>query len=85
MVYHQLMSKTNKILDQMRNNPRDWCIESLEAVAKRLGIKVRKPPGSHVIFQHASSMIEVSVPVHRSIKPIYIKQFLALVDDIIRS
>lgn len=63
MVYHHLMSKTNKILDQMRNNPRDWRIESLEAVAKRLGIKVRKPPGSHVI----------------------IKQFLALVDDILRS
>jgi hypothetical protein len=50
MVYHYSMSKTNKILDQMRNNPRDWRIESLEAVAKRLGIKVRKPPGSHVIF-----------------------------------
>jgi hypothetical protein len=78
------MTQADKILERMRNNPRDWRIESLEAVAKRFGIAVRKPPGSHVVFQHDASLLEVSVPARRPIKPVYIKQFLALIDDIRR-
>ncbi|MGH8628454.1 MAG: type II toxin-antitoxin system HicA family toxin [Gammaproteobacteria bacterium] len=76
------MAKTDKTLERMRNNPRGWRIESLEAVAVRFGIVVRKPPGSHVVFQHEASVLEVSVPAHRPIKPVYVKQFLALIDDI---
>ncbi len=76
------VSKVDKLLDQMRRNPCDWRIESLEAVAARFGIKVRKPAGSHVVFQHEASAIAVTVPAHRPIKPVYIKQFLALIDDL---
>lgn len=76
------MSKADKTLDRMRNNPRDCRIESLEAVAARFGITVRKPAGSHVVFQHEESVISVTVPAHRPIKPVYVKQFLALVDDV---
>lgn len=76
------MPKTDKILARMRNNPRDWRIESLEAVAARFGITVRKPAGSHVVFQHDASVISVTVPAHRPIKPVYVKQFLALIDDV---
>jgi hypothetical protein len=32
------MSKADKLLAKMRANPRDWRMESLEAVAKRHGI-----------------------------------------------
>lgn len=78
----RLMTQTDKLLERMRNNPRDWPIESLEMVAKRFGIVVRKPPGVHIVFQHEASALEVSVPAHRPIKPVYIKQFLALIDDI---
>jgi len=78
------MTQADKVLDRMRKNPRDWRIESLETVAKRFGIVVRKPPGSHVVFHHGASVLEVSVPANRPIKPVYIKQFLALIDDIRR-
>ena len=78
----QKVTQADKILERMRNNPRDWRIESLETVAKRFGIVVRKPPGSHVVFQHDASVLEVSVPGHRPIKPVYVKQFLALIDDL---
>ncbi|MGH8478705.1 MAG: type II toxin-antitoxin system HicA family toxin [Gammaproteobacteria bacterium] len=76
------MPKTDKTLTRMRNNPRDWRIESLETVAARFGITVRKPAGSHVVFQHDASVISVTVPAHRPIKPVYVKQFLALIDDV---
>jgi hypothetical protein len=76
------MTKAGKILERMRRNPRDWRMESLEAVARRSGVEVRKTGGSHFIFLHADSEIAVSIPFNRPIKPVYIVQFLALIDDI---
>jgi hypothetical protein len=64
----------------MRRNPRDWRIEELEAVAVRAGLMVRKLGGSHVVFQREGCPLEVSVPAHKPIKPVYLTQFLALLD-----
>lgn len=66
----------------MRANPRDWRIEELETVAKRFGIDVRKTGGSHCVFLHPDSELAVTVPFKRPIKPIYVSQFLALLDDL---
>jgi hypothetical protein len=57
-------------------------MESLEAVARCYDIEVRKTGGSHFVFLHPDSELAVSVPFKRPIKPIYITQFLALLDDI---
>lgn len=76
------MSKTDKIIQGMRDNPTNWRISSLEAVAQRLGIHVRKTGGSHVVFLHDDSELIVTVPAKRPIKPVYIVQFLALIDNI---
>lgn len=76
------MSKAEKLLEKMRTNPRDWRMESLETVAKRYGIEVRKTGGSHFVFMHPDSELAVTVPFKRPIKPVYITQFLALLDDI---
>jgi len=57
-------------------------MESLEVIARRYGIDVRKTGGSHFVFLHPDSDLAVTVPFKRPIKPIYITQFLALLDDI---
>lgn len=76
------MGKAEKLLEKMRANPRDWRIESLQVIAKRYGIEVRKTGGSHFVFMHPDSELAVTVPFRRPTKPIYIIQFLALLDDI---
>ena len=76
------MTKAEKTLASLRSNPRDWKIEQLENVAKRYGIEVRKTGGSHFVFLHPDSDIAVTIPFKRPIKPVYITQFLALIDDI---
>jgi predicted RNA binding protein YcfA (HicA-like mRNA interferase family) len=76
------MSKNEKIIQKMRDNPRDWRLQSLESIAKRLNIQVRKSGGSHAVFMHEESSIVVTIPSKRPIKSIYISQFLALIDDI---
>lgn len=74
------MSKADKLIEQMRNNPRDWRIEQLESIARARGLAVRKPGGSHVIFQKDGSPVSLSVPAKKPIKPIYIRHFLELLD-----
>jgi predicted RNA binding protein YcfA (HicA-like mRNA interferase family) len=76
------MSKMDKAIQKMRDNPGDWRIVALETIAKRLDIQVRKSGGSHVVFMHEDSEIVVTVPAKRPIKPVYIIQFLALIDDL---
>ena len=37
------MTKIEKLLTKMRNNPRDWKIEDVKVIADRFGIKYRQP------------------------------------------
>jgi hypothetical protein len=62
----------------MRRSSIDWRIEDLQAVAKRHGIEWRQKGTSHVYFRHPHGRV-LSVPDHGVIKPVYVKQFLALI------
>ena len=67
------MTKVDKVLEKMRNNPRDWQLADLEIISSRLGISVRKGKGSHVTFTHSKWIDILTVPAHRPIKSIYVK------------
>jgi hypothetical protein len=71
-----------KTLQKMRRNPVGWRIEELQAVAEENCVEWRRPGrgGSHVIFSATGVRDIVSVPAKRPIKPVYIKQFVALID-----
>ena len=70
-----------KTLQKMRKNPVGWRIQELQAVAAEHLVEWRRPGrgGSHVIFSAPGVREIVSVPAKRPIKPVYIKQFLALI------
>jgi predicted RNA binding protein YcfA (HicA-like mRNA interferase family) len=75
----QRMSKTEKQLEKMRTNLSNWRIDDLKSIADRLGIEWVHEGGSHAVFRSPDGS-HVSVPAARPIKPIYIKNFLRLVD-----
>ena len=75
-----IMTRINKLLSKLRNNPRDWQIETLKEIAKRFNIDWRQPGTSHVTFRHPNGT-KLTVPAHRPIKPIYIKKFIRLIDE----
>ena len=75
-----IMARINKLLSKLRNNPRDWQIETLKEIAKRFNIDWRQPGTSHVTFRHLNGT-KLTVPAHRPIKPIYIKKFIRLIDE----
>ena len=78
------MSRHDKRLQRMRQNPRDWRIEEIQSIATALGIEWLHDGGSHVIFRSPCGA-HLSIPAHRPIKPIYITKFLALVDSILEA
>lgn len=74
------MSTHEKTLAKMRNNPRDWRIDDLKAVAGKFGIVWRNDGGSHHVFSFPGLDEDVCVPAHRPIKPVYVRQFVVLVE-----
>jgi hypothetical protein len=46
------MNKRTKLLDAMRNNPRDWRIDDLIGVAQQFAIECRNHGGSHHVFSY---------------------------------
>lgn len=74
------MATADKTLDRMRNNPRDWRIDDLLVVARRHGLEVRNSGGSHHVFSGGAD--SMCVPAHRPVKPVYVKQFIAMIDSI---
>jgi hypothetical protein len=79
MRYHHYWWLATKLL---RKCARIGRIEELMAVAEENSVEWRRPGrgGSHVIFSAPGVREIVSIPAKRPIKPVYIKQFLALID-----
>jgi hypothetical protein len=75
------MTAAAKTLGRMRNNPTGWRIEDLKTVAARFNIEYRQPGTSHVTFRHPSGT-KLTVPARKPIKPIYVRMFLELIDEV---
>jgi hypothetical protein len=76
------MTTAEKTIERMRNNPRDWRIDDLLAVAARHGIEVRNHGGSHHVLSAPGIVESLCVPAHRPIKPVYVRRFIAMLDAI---
>lgn len=74
------MSKFGKQLQKMRSNYRDWRIEEIKSLADRLGVDYRQPGTSHVTFRFKDGS-KLTIPAHKPIKPVYIKQFINIIDE----
>ena len=74
------MGKVDKILEKMKQNPRDWRIDNIKTVAQSYGIEWRQKASSHVVFIKSNGQT-LPIPAHRPIKPIYIKKFINFVEN----
>jgi len=78
--YYYLMSTREKTLEKMRNNPNGWSIDTLKALAGHFGVTYRQNGTSHVVFVWSGGRT-LPVPFRRPIKAIYIKKFIALLEE----
>ena len=75
------MVQAEKLFERMRHHFLDWRIEDLQAVAKRHHVSWNQPGTSHVTFR-APDGGKVTVPSRKPIKPVYVRQFVALLNTI---
>jgi hypothetical protein len=73
------MPSTERTLQKMRNNPRDWRIEDLQAVARHFGVDTNQHGTSHVMFRHPRAG-RLSVPAHKPVQPVYVREFIKYID-----
>ena len=74
------MPNADKLLQQMRNNPRDWRIEDIITVCVTLGIECTAPrKGSHYKVKHPNVAEILTIPAHRPIKPVYIRELIKFI------
>jgi hypothetical protein len=76
------VSAHEKLLARMKNSAQGWQIDDLLSLAARYGIEVRNSGGSHHVFSYPGLGLRLCVPAHRPIKPIYVRQFVALVEAV---
>ena len=80
LTFGGLSKPVRQLLDAMVANPRDWRIEQVETVVRAYGLTIHCPGGSHHIVRNAAGK-KVSIPAHRPIKPIYIRQLVRLIQS----
>jgi len=65
----------------MRANPRDWRIEDIVALCEAFGVACTPPrKGSHYKVKHGSMTEILTIPAHRPIKSIYVRELVRFVD-----
>jgi predicted RNA binding protein YcfA (HicA-like mRNA interferase family) len=76
------MSKVKKALAKIRNNPRAVRFDDLERILLSLGFNKRQK-GSHVFYVLGNLRLSIPEPhPSKHVLPIYVKQFLALLDEL---
>ena len=77
------MGKGAKLLERMRNNPLDWRIGHVETVCAEYGVACVPPAkGSHYKISHVSQVEILTIPAHRPIKPVYIRDLVKFIDAV---
>jgi predicted RNA binding protein YcfA (HicA-like mRNA interferase family) len=74
------MSRRDKRIERLRQNPKNIRFEEIDALLTGLGFESRQR-GSHVLY--ASGKHRITVPIHRPfVKPVYIKLVLQLLEEL---
>lgn len=76
------MSKHEKLLKSIRNNPSDVKFENLRKILLHYGFTERQPRGGSSHFTYTRDNTIVTVPKQKPVNKTYVKQVLKLIDEI---
>ncbi len=67
--------------ERIRRNPRDWRIEDVANACRTAGATCTPPrKGSHFKVKHEAASEILTIPAHRPIKPVYIRELVRFLD-----
>jgi predicted RNA binding protein YcfA (HicA-like mRNA interferase family) len=80
------MTKRQKRLARLRQNPKDVTLDQLRRVIEDYGFEYRRTVGSHYTFTCVigGETVTYVVLFHRPVKVVYVKRAIELIDEIIQ-
>ena len=75
------MGKREKLLEKLRNNPRNVSFEDLDKLLRWYGFVCRPPRGGSHYFYKRRGCRPISVPRHKPVGSIYVKRAVALIEE----
>ncbi len=76
------MSKREKLLKKIRNNPTNVKFETLQKLLLDYGFEERKPRGGSSHYTYTLKNYILTVPKHKPVNKAYVKQFIKIIDEI---
>jgi predicted RNA binding protein YcfA (HicA-like mRNA interferase family) len=78
------MTKRDKRPQKLRQNPSNVSFDELRQVLEAAGFALDHVTGSHHVFriQSGVQVLKVVIPFSRPVKPIYVRQVLAAIDQL---
>jgi predicted RNA binding protein YcfA (HicA-like mRNA interferase family) len=79
------MTKREKRLKKIRNNPKNVRFKELEALLVDFDFEYERASGSHRLFTReiGGESVSISVPYKKVVKETYVKDVLKLIDQIV--
>jgi len=74
------MSKKDKLIKTMKNNPKDVSFEEIKRLLENNGYTCHNSGSSHFVFRKENSP-HITIPYNKPIKAIYVKQVLAILGE----
>ena len=74
------MSKKDKLIKAIKNNPTNIKFEDLKKILEELGYSAINRGGSHYVFTKNNS-ISLTIPYKKPVKVIYVKQVIQIIEE----
>ncbi len=78
------MTKRDKLRRRIQQNPKNVSFRNLQLLLEAYGFELKRTRGSHHSFvgQVKGQSVLLTVPFRRPLQPIYVRQALALIEQI---
>lgn len=76
-----MVVKADRLLGSMKANPKaDWGPNDVRKVARQYELSLRQRRTSHAVLTNKSGR-HLTIPMHKPIKPFYIRQLVRLIEE----
>lgn len=76
------LSKRDKLLSKIKNNPTNVKFETLQTILLHYGFKERIPKGGSSHYTYILGNLIITIPKQKPVNKIYVKQFLKLIENL---
>jgi len=74
------MSRKDKLIDAIKNNPKNVRFQDLKKILESIGYTAVNNGGSHFVFTKDNA-ISLTIPYKKPVKVVYVKQVIKIIEE----